>query len=207
MLLRLVDSPAFSKEALSQNGTDVEQVLASVRGDPAPELAPMLAMLEALYDQTKERIAALNAHEEESKSFFAEKVAEHKARVEEIEAKFANGTISEEFKANATKNEARVFNYWKGVRDRQSHQYHNALRVQHGTMQRVKKMIDMYKEVIAGKADAETMKEELKRLSPPTVVLLQDDRRSLRQFCEDSLRQLRSLRAGTAAAGERLSRT
>merc|ERR1719201_2607833 len=51
-------------------------------------LAPMLAMLKGLYEESKSRIAQQNTREEKSKKWFTAKEAEHKAKMETIEGKF-----------------------------------------------------------------------------------------------------------------------
>jgi hypothetical protein len=155
------------------------------------DLLPALGMLKALYEQGKERIAQLNAREKSSKKDFAEKEAQHKATLERIESRFHNHTLSAEFRANETRDETRMWNYWQKCRERQHRQYHTGLKIQHGTLERVKKMIDMYEKTLSGKT-AEA-KKELAKVAPPEIVFLQT-RRAVVQFCEESLTELRSAR-------------
>merc|ERR1719421_511728 len=124
-------------------------------------LAPMLAMLKGLYDDSKSRIAQQNTREEKSKKWFAEKEAAHKAKLDSIEGKFKNHTLSEEFRTNETRDETRYFTYWSRVRERQHRQFHTNLKIQHAMMM-TKKMIDMYEKTLSGKAsDQEKAKKEL----------------------------------------------
>jgi hypothetical protein len=157
----------------------------------AADLVPALGMLKALYEQGKERIGQLNAREKSLKSNFAEKEAQHKAKLERIESRFRNHTLSAEFRTNETRDENRIWNYWEKCRERQHHQYHTALKIQHGTLEREKKMIDMYEKTMAGKT--EEAKKELAKVAPPEIVFLQT-RRAVVQFCGESLTELRSAR-------------
>merc|ERR1719281_26545 len=125
-------------------------------------LAPMLAMLKGLYEDSKDRISQQNKREDKSKKWFAEKEAEHKAKLDKIEGRFKNGTLSEEFRTNETRDETRYFNYWTRVRERQHRQFHTNLKIQHAMMMKTKKMIDMYEKTLSGKAsDQEQAKREL----------------------------------------------
>merc|ERR1719247_2870863 len=72
-------------------------------------LAPMLAMLKGLYQESKERITEQNTREEKSKKWFAEKETAHKDKLDSIEGKFKNHTLSEEFRTNETRDENRYF--------------------------------------------------------------------------------------------------
>merc|ERR1719253_622108 len=100
----------------------------------AAALAPMLAMMKSLYDDSKERISQQNAREAKSKKWFATKEAEHNAKLSRIEGKFKNHTLSEEFRTNETRDENRYFNYWSCCRERQHRQFHTNLKIQHGMM-------------------------------------------------------------------------
>merc|ERR1719169_273721 len=95
----------------------------------------------------------MNKRETESKKKFAEKEIDHKAKLARIEARFANHTLSGEFRVNETKEENRMWTYWSHVRERQHKQYHNMLKIQHATMEKEKTMIDMYEKTLEGKAN------------------------------------------------------
>merc|ERR1719158_2824215 len=114
-------------------------------------LAPMLAMLKGLYQDSKDRISQQNAREEKSKKWFADKEAEHKAKLATIEGRYKNGTLSEEFHTNETRDENRYFSYWSRCRERQHRQFHTNLKIQHAMMMKTKKMIDVYEKALSSK--------------------------------------------------------
>merc|ERR1719272_710004 len=149
-------------------------------------LAPMLAMLHGLYEESKERISQQNVREEKSKKWFAGKEAEHKAKVAKIEGSFANHTLSEEFRQNETRDETRYFTYWQRCRERQHRQFHTNLKIQHGMMSKVKKMIDMYEKTLSSKPeDQKAAKKGLAAMTGmPEIVFLQQ---AVSSFCADSL--------------------
>lgn len=204
-LLQLATAPASAVTSApapgQRNGTETHEVLSSGQGAvdarAASQLAPALAMLEGLVQQAKERIAGLNTRENESKVCFAEKEAEYKARMADLENQTQAGKLPKEFIANSTASYERIFKYWKGVRERAHHQYHNALNIQHGIIQKGKAMIKLYQEAIAGKLDPKVLEERVQRLTGSNPIgLLQDARLSLKSFCESALRQIASFRMG-----------
>jgi len=153
-------------------------------------LAPMLAMLKGLYEDSKSRISEQNTREEKSKKWFATKEAEHKAKVAKIEDKWKNHKISEELHTNETRDESRYFSYWSRCRERQHRQFHTNLKIQHAMMQKVKMMIGMYEKTLSGKAgDQEKAKKQLSQVAGgmPEVVLLQEAGKTVLNFCRDSL--------------------
>jgi hypothetical protein len=87
------------------------------------------------------------------------------------------GKLSAAFAANETRDENRLWSYWQRVRERQHRQFHTSLKIQHGTMEREKQMIDMYEKTIAGTADKESVKSELSKVAggsaAPEVVFAQ----------------------------------
>ena len=150
-------------------------------------LAPMLAMLKGLYQDSKDRIAQQNAREEKSKKWFTEKEADHKAKLATIEGKFRNGTLSEEFRTNETRDENRYFTYWSRCRERQHRQFHTNLKIQHAMMMKTKKMVDMYEKALSGKASEEAqVKKQLQGGGMPEIVFLQDAQRTICSFCRES---------------------
>merc|ERR1719375_2623402 len=158
-------------------------------------LAPMLAMLKGLYQDSKDRIAQQNTREEKSKKWFAAKEAEHKAKLEKIEGKFQNHTLSEEFRTNETRDENRYFNYWQRVRERQHRQFHTNLKIQHAMMTKVKKMITMYEKALSPKAaDQTAAKKQLSQMTGmPEIVFLQnfdEVKRQVFDFCRSSLAEV-----------------
>jgi len=158
-------------------------------------LAPMLAMLHGLYDESKERISQQNVREEKSKKWFAGKEVEHKAKVAKIEGSFANHTLSEEFRQNETRDETRYFTYWQRCRERQHRQFHTNLKIQHGMMMKAKKMMDVYEKALSPKAsDQLQAKKQLGQMTGmPEVVLLQnfdDVKKQVVQFCSETLSEV-----------------
>jgi hypothetical protein len=160
-------------------------------------LAPMLAMLKGLYQDSKDRIAQQNTREEKSKKWFAGKEAEHKAKMDKIEGSFKNGTLSEEFRTNETRDETRYFTYWSRCRERQHRQFHTNLKIQHAMMMKTKKMIEMYEKTLSGKAsDHEEAKKQLQGAGGmPEIVFLQEVQRTVGRFCQDSLAEVRKEQA------------
>lgn len=158
-------------------------------------LAPMLAMLKGLYQDSKDRISQQNAREEKSKKWFAEKEAEHKAKLAKIEGRFKNHTLSEEFRTNETRDETRYFSYWSRCRERQHRQFHTNLKIQHAMMMKTKKMIDIYEKTLSGKAsDHEQAQKKLSQMTGggmPEIVLLQEMQSAVRSFCLESLAEVR----------------
>nr|ABI14294.1 unknown [Pfiesteria piscicida] len=141
------------------------------------DLVPALGMLKGLYEDGKARIGQLNAREKDLKGKYDLKKAEHDRRLQAIEARFKNHTLSAEWRANETRDENRLWNYWERVRERQHKQYHTSLKIQHGTLEKVKTMIDMYEKTISGKADKAKFAKQLKKVgggSLPDIVFLQD---------------------------------
>jgi len=165
-------------------------------------LAPMLAMLNGLYEESKERISQQNVREEKSKKWFAVKEAEHKAKLVKIDASFANHTLSEEFRTNETRDENRYFNYWQRCRERQHRQFHTNLKIQHGMMTKAKNMVNMYEKALSPKAaDQKQAKKQLGQMTGmPEIVFLQKDfdfedvEKQVVQFCSDSLDEVWQLR-------------
>jgi hypothetical protein len=158
-------------------------------------LAPMLAMLKGLYQDSKDRIAQQNTREEKSKKWFAGKEAEHKAKLATIEGRFKNGTLSEEFRTNETRDENRYFNYWSRCRERQHRQFHTNLKIQHAMMMKSKKMMDMYEKALSGNPTQEAqVKKQLQANAVPEIVFLQDVQRTVGSFCRESLAEVRKER-------------
>eukprot|EP00420_Gonyaulax_spinifera_P036004 CAMPEP_0197878464 /NCGR_PEP_ID=MMETSP1439-20131203/6849_1 /TAXON_ID=66791 /ORGANISM="Gonyaulax spinifera, Strain CCMP409" /LENGTH=297 /DNA_ID=CAMNT_0043497885 /DNA_START=160 /DNA_END=1051 /DNA_ORIENTATION=- len=157
------------------------------------DLAPALAMLKGLYEDSKERIAQLNAREKKTRKQFEDREALHKARIAEIEARFKNHTLREEFYKNETRDENKFFTYWQGVRERQHRQFHTSLKIQHGTLSKVKSMIDVYEKTMAGKTDQTEVKKDLAKVGVvPEVVLLQEAWHSAAPFFGDALVAVRA---------------
>lgn len=158
------------------------------------DLVPALAMLKGLYEDGKERIGKLNAREKDLKRQFEVKEAEHTAKLAKIQGQLKEHKVSQEFCANETRDENRFWSYWARVRERQHRQYHTGLKIQHATLQKVKKLIDMYDKTMSGKT-AEA-KKELERIAPPEIVFLAEEtRRVVGAFCQESLREVDAARS------------
>merc|ERR1719476_1220806 len=144
-------------------------------------------MLKGLYEDGKERIGKLNAREKDSKQKFEAKKAQHDARIAAIAARLKNGSLSKEFATNETRDENRLWTYWQHVRERQHRQYHTSLKIQHGTLQKEKQMIDMYEKTIAGKESKKQLAKEFAKVAGPAVapevVFFQETRKSVAEFC------------------------
>jgi len=179
-----------------RDGSDIRAALRHINLNPksAADLAPALAMLKGMYDDGKARISSLNAREKQSKQRFAAKEADHKAKLEKIEFKCNHTRLSAEFCRNETRDENRFFKYWTGVRERQHRQFHTSLKIQHGMMQKVKGMIDMYDKAMHGtSAQKEQVKQELSHGTGgglPEVVLFQTMQHEVAAFCKESLEEV-----------------
>jgi len=158
------------------------------------DLAPALAMLTGLYEDGKERIAKLNAREQDFKQKYLKTQATHEQRIKTIEARVKNGTLSKEFAANETRDEGRLWTYWKNVRERQHRTFHTSLKIQHSTLTKEKQMIDMYEKTIAGKESKKELAKEFSKVggTVPEVVFFQEVQRGIVKFCHDELAEVRS---------------
>jgi len=157
------------------------------------DLLPALAMLKGLYEEGKERITQLNAKEKQSKQRFEAQQKEHLARLATIEARSKNHTLSAEYRTNFTRDENRMFNYWAKVRERQHRQFHTSLKIQHGTMEKEKMMIDAYEKTIAGTANKAQVQKEIAKVSgEPEVVFVQVAWRSAAKYFSDALSEVRA---------------
>jgi len=166
------------------------------------DLVPALAMLKGLYEDGKERIGKLNAREKKSKQQYEEKRSQHEEHLAKISTRVQNGTLSKEFGTNETKDENRLWTYWEHVRERQHRQYHTSLKIQHSTLTKEKQMIDMYEKTIAGKESKKQLAKEFSKVAggAPEVVLFQETRQAVVQFCASELAEVRSSRASLSQA-------
>lgn len=153
-------------------------------------LAPMLGMLKNMYQDQKKRIGDLNKKEEVSKKRFAKQQAKFNEQMKGINDKVALHKISPEFAKNGTAEYERIFKYWQGVRERNHRQFHNALKITHGMMQREKDMISQYERALALPDSVPKSAAPAKPVEAPEVVLEQD-RVELVRFCHSALVQIR----------------
>jgi len=157
------------------------------------DLMPALAMLKSLYEEGKQRIARFNANETRSKQHFQGQQREHFLRLATVEAKFKSHSLSQEVRANLTRDENWMFNYWAKVRERQHRLFHTSLKIQHGTMEKEKMMIDAYEKTIAGTPNKALVQKELGKVSgEPEVVLLQAAWQTAARYFSDALRDVRA---------------
>jgi len=165
----------------------------------AAELAPALAMLKGLYEDGKTRIGKLNEREKSNEEKFKAKEVEHAERMARIDGSFKNHSLSTEFHDNETRDENRLYKYWERVHQRQHKQYHTGLKIQHATLDKVKKMIDMYEKTMSGTADASQVKKMLKKVAPPEIVFLQSQTLTeVRSFCKSALLELKGAHTETS---------
>lgn len=189
-----------SKHAHDSAQTKEARAMSGVNLNPksAADLAPTLAMLHGLYEDSRDRITALNAREKKNKKAYEDKVVTHNTRIAAINTK--NKTLSVEFLNNETKDENRLFSYWERVRDRQHRQFHTSLKIQHGMMDKVKVMMDMYEKTMNGGADKKQVQKDLARVAggaAPEIVFLQQQWRAVASFCQDALEEVTAVRTST----------
>eukprot|EP00933_Yihiella_yeosuensis_P079705 TRINITY_DN9306_c0_g1_i1.p1 TRINITY_DN9306_c0_g1~~TRINITY_DN9306_c0_g1_i1.p1 ORF type:complete len:315 (-),score=123.84 TRINITY_DN9306_c0_g1_i1:57-1001(-) len=146
------------------------------------ELAMSMAMLEGLYESGKDRIKDMNAKEKKSKEFFEAKDKENTEKVAEIDGKFKAGKLSQKFHDDELKDRKRMFSYWQRVRERQHKQYINALKIQHGTMKKTGKLLELYKKALSGnpKDEEEAKKELSKMMGPLGLIQIEDQMKELK---------------------------
>lgn len=171
-----------------------ESMMKGLAGQAA--LAPMLTMLEGMYDDQKHRIADLNKQEEVSKKRFLKQQEEFNKRIKESKDKHDRHRLSDEFFHNETRDYTKQFKYWQGVRERNHRQFHNALKITHGMMQREKDMIAKYKAAIALKMPAAAgahggaaPAKAAEKVEVPEIVFL-EMRAEVAKFCRESLMEI-----------------
>jgi len=136
----------------------------------------MLGLLTGMYDSWKEKIGEANKREHEQK-------AEFDKTIKGLEAKKAM------YKSNDTDAIAtydRIEKYWKRQRSISHRQYHTALKIMHGGMQKFKAVSGAMEHAIAGK------KPNAKDLQ--TVGLAMPDVMLLQQWTETARKSLRDAR-------------
>lgn len=187
---------------LLQNVRTLDKVVSlntpvEANAEATARLAPALAMLKGLLEDGKERIGKLNAREEESKKMYDGKKNEHEKRITNIDTRFREGRLSEEFHTNETRDEERLWKYWDNVRKRQHMQFKTALRIQRSTEQKVRTMINLYEDTMSGKKSKADIQKRLAKVSGTAqhvLVLFQGaDVNAVRVFCKDEIRELTGL--------------
>jgi len=171
-------------------------------------LAPMLSMLKGMYDDQKKRIGDINKKEQKSKERFAMQKAEFDHKTQETELKHDKHKLSDEFFKNETRDYTRQFKYWEGVRSRNHRQFHNALKITHGMMQREKDMIAQYEAALSMKIPQESNAKKVaapaKPEESPEVVFVQQRQAAL-VFIQETLAEVRQQLVETISGNYPLS--
>mmetsp|Transcript_13420 Transcript_13420/g.43473 ORF Transcript_13420/g.43473 Transcript_13420/m.43473 type:complete len:287 (-) Transcript_13420:59-919(-) len=136
-------------------------------------LASASTTLRSLCDAGKGRIEELEAREKDAKRIYDDKRTAHQQRVAQIEERFANGTFSAAFRANETRQENHLFDYWERVRERQRVQYTTSLKVQQGLLARAESMLEVHDKTTSGK-----------------VVSIREQGEASADFCEQALAEV-----------------
>jgi len=152
---------------------------ANVKSMPKEQMPVMLSFLKGMYDKFKTNIAEANRHEQKCKAEYAEYMARWNSKPES----YRNDTAM-----------IHVMQYWTKHKEIQHRQYHNALKLSHASMERVKWAMNMMEQAIAGEKPAT---KDLQRLQDtmPDVEFMQVDvtvavRRVLGTFARKSLKEL-----------------
>lgn len=183
-----------SKVATSDESS---KVLAKVQGmvkglEGKAMLAPMLEMLKGMYEEQKKRIGDLNKREQQSKKRFETQKQEFYARMNATKQKHDDHRLNDEFFANETRDYTRQFKYWEGVRARNKRQYHNALKITHGMMQREKDMVAQYERAMKTPVPQKQAAAQAKvPEESPEVVFLQQHV-ATDKFCQKVLVEVQS---------------
>lgn len=151
-------------------------------------LAPALGMLHGLYDDQKSRISGLNKREQKSKERFSEQEKQHNEKMAHFKDLLDHHKISQGFYDNSTRDENRLFNYWKSCRDRAHRQFHNQLKLTHGLMEKEKGMINAYNKALADPEPTKEGKKQFEKTAQqvaPEIVFMQD---SVREYCRSTLK-------------------
>jgi len=161
-------------------------------------LAPMLGMLNGMYQDQKKRIGELNKREAKSKERFAQQQADFDAKIKSIKEKHDAHKLNDEFFKNETRDYTRQFKYWEGVRSRNHRQFHNALKITHGMMQREKDMISKYEAAMSMKMPEDSKKAAVQAapVEAPEVVFMQQ-RKAVIAFIQEHLTEVRGYLAET----------
>jgi len=152
---------------------------ANVKSMPKEQMPVMLSFLKGMYDKFKTNIADANRHEQKNKKEYQEYMARWNSQPES----YRNDTAM-----------IHVMQYWTKHKEIQHRQFHNALKLSHASMERVKWAMNMMEQAIAGEKPAT---KDLQRLQDtmPDVEFMQVDvtvavRRMLGTFARQSLKEL-----------------
>jgi len=152
---------------------------ANVKSMPREQMPVMLSFLKGMYDKFKTNIGDANRHEQKNKKEYQEYMARWNSQPES----YRNDTAM-----------IHVMQYWTKHKEIQHRQFHNALKLSHASMERVKWAMNMMEQAIAGEKPAT---KDLQRLQDtmPDVEFMQVDvtvavRRMLGTFARQSLKEL-----------------
>jgi len=190
---KMEPAPASKPESTGDRLAATEAMMKGLTGQAM--LAPMLGMLKGMYDDQKKRIGELNKREQKSKDRFAKQQSDFDARIKDIQTRHDKHRLSDEFFKNETRDYTRQFKYWQGVRERNHRQFHNALKITHGMMQREKDMISKYEAAMSMKMP-EDKKKAAAPVEAPEVVLAQQ-REAATAFIKEALIEVRQNLAET----------
>lgn len=183
-------APAASDPASDEASKELAKVQGMVKGLTGKAmLAPMLEMLKGLYQEQKKRIGDLNKREQQSKKRFEKEQDEFNKRMNASKAKHDAHRLDDEFFKNETRDYTKQFKYWEGVRSRNKRQYHNALKITHGMMQREKDMIAQYERALKTPLPQATQAKVPEQA--PEVDLLQKHKATAK-FCREVLVEVHS---------------
>merc|ERR1712194_458256 len=119
--------------------------------------------LDKLLSNLKGNVISINKVEAEGKDTEESMIVKVKARLAE-EYKRLNGTglskFQHELVTNRTHTDERELKYWTVQRDLQHHMFHSSLKMTHGLMNKVKAVMEAYKEALAkGHVSKATLKD------------------------------------------------
>jgi len=171
-----VEKKTLRKKPVFDVGAAVQQM------GKTTQLAPMLGLVSGMYDAWKDKISDANKHEQDSKKEF-------NAEIKELEAKKAK------FKgdANGTKTYDNIEKYWQRQRSISHRQYHTALKLMHGGMEKFKTVMGAMKDAAAGKKPSNAEMSAMQQLAPE-VVFLQEKVTELRVWSSEAASELRAAR-------------
>merc|ERR1719426_234630 len=137
-----------------------------------------------MYERFKENIVSATKLEEKTKSHYVQNM-DYKKKLEERKGK---------------KDEAldRMKDYWEKSRKLSHQHYHSMLKVAHAGMARLKMAIDMMEKAIAGKQLEKGELESLKAATPAPIVVFQQVRVTLLQFCKSAIADLEAAKRAPA---------
>lgn len=174
----------LAKGAANKERFDTQKALEAAKSMGAAQMPAMLGLMKGMYATWKDKISAANKKEEQQKK----KLEVEIARLEEKKRNNRND-------ANATKWYDSMERYWKKQRALSHQQYHTSLKMMHAGMEKMKTMIGVMGDAVAGKKPT---KKELASVGvtvqPEVVLLLQRQAKQLTTWAKGASSILRSAR-------------